>query len=59
MICNLYRVIVKHDTGRIMLQLPASSEQKAKELICMAENCPVSAIVKVEFIKSIYNSEVK
>ena len=59
MICNLYRVIVKHDNGTTMLQLPASSEQNAKDLICHAENCPESAIKKIELIKCIYNSEVK
>ena len=59
MICNLYKAKLKHDSSTVNLSITASSEDNAKELICKAENCPVSAIDKIEFIKCIYNSEVK
>jgi hypothetical protein len=59
MICNLYRATLRHDTGKTTVSITASSAENAFELICKAENCPVSAIVKLELVKCIYNIEVK
>lgn len=40
-------VTLKHDAGQIKIRVIASNEEDAKRKVCIAENCPESAIVRV------------
>lgn len=52
-----YKVTVKHDNGKVKLITVARSAHSAIEMICNAENCPKSAIVKFyRYSKPIYIS---
>lgn len=47
---NEYRITLKHDTGKKTFRVYSNSEAEAMEYICNAENCPNSAIVKIQLI---------
>lgn len=49
-----YRATVKHDNGKINFLVNASSEQDARKMICAAELCPDSAIIKIKEIKNFW-----
>jgi hypothetical protein len=40
-----YIIIVEHDNGKTKFIVPATSLQKAKEIVMTSENCPPRAIV--------------
>jgi hypothetical protein len=42
-----YRLKVKHDTGTRTIVTAASSEIAARQIVCIAEGCPDSAIIQV------------
>ncbi len=44
---NNYKVTVKHDSGKVTFKTHASDEQQVRKMICNAEGCPDSAIIKV------------
>ncbi len=53
-----YKLTVKHDNGKVKLIAVARSAYSAIQMICNAENCPESAIVKVyRYVKPVYISE--
>jgi len=41
-------VTTKHDNGRKHLQVMASDEETARNIVCSAEGCPPSAIIRVK-----------
>jgi hypothetical protein len=45
-----YKVKVKHDKGSLNFYIYAETENIAREQVCKHENCPESAIVKVQII---------
>jgi hypothetical protein len=45
-----YKVIVKHDKGKVAFRAYAENETAAREFICRAEGCPDSAVLKVQII---------
>ena len=47
---NEYRITLKHDTGKTTFRVYSKSEAEAREYICKNQNCPDSAIVKIELI---------
>ncbi|HSW59959.1 MAG TPA: hypothetical protein VLJ60_04130 [bacterium] len=53
----LFRLTLKHDSGTFRIKTASSSEESAVKTVCKAENCPKSAIIKIEKLKTIY--EVK
>jgi hypothetical protein len=46
-ILKSYIVAVCHDNGLVRIQLVASSPKKAREIVTLAEGCPLSAIGRV------------
>jgi nitrate reductase NapAB chaperone NapD len=45
-----YKITLKHDKGKINLIVKASNEEEAINKILNAENCPKSAIIKINII---------
>lgn len=47
-----YQVTVKHDNGKVKIRTAATDKDAARNIICSAEGCPDTAILKVvELIK--------
>ena len=47
-----YRLTLKHDTGKIRIKTTAENKETAINIIMQFENCPRSAIVKIEHLKT-------
>jgi len=47
-----FAVTLQHDNGKIKLIVTAESMTQARELACLAENCPTSAILSVLPVKN-------
>lgn len=45
-----YKVTLKHDNGIVNLTTSANNEQQARELILKHEQCPESAILRLEIL---------
>jgi hypothetical protein len=50
---NVYLLTLKYDNGFHYIQTTGSNEYNAKYKVMLSENCPLSAIVDVQFIKSV------
>ncbi len=44
---NTYKALLKHDKGTVTIKVTATDESTARKMVCQAENCPPSAILKV------------
>jgi len=51
---NIYKLTIKHDSGKINIITTAIDPDTAKFKVCEAEGCPPCAIVKCKLIKKIY-----
>jgi hypothetical protein len=51
---NLYKLTIKHDSGKVNIVTSAIDEETARFKITEAENCPPWAITKCVLIKKIY-----
>jgi hypothetical protein len=51
---NIYKITLKSDSGKFSITTTAIDADTAKFIVCEAENCPPSAIIKCKLIKRIY-----
>lgn len=51
---NLYKLTVKHDSGKVNIVTSATDEDIARYKIIESEGCPPWAITKCVLIKKIY-----
>lgn len=42
-----FQVTIRHDSGKIRIKTAATDKDHAKNIICQAEGCPETAILKV------------
>jgi hypothetical protein len=53
MIFNIYRLTLRHDTGRYRVVVCARCPEDAAAATCKAERCPRRAITQIKLIKNI------
>lgn len=53
----LYRVTVKHDSGRFGMTVMAESGAEARQKVMDAEGCPERAIVRCHCVRSVWTEE--
>jgi len=51
---TIYTFKIKHDNGNYKLSVVAASEDIAKEMICKAEKCPLSALQLISANEQLY-----